>query len=221
MRLTTKGQMRGLLGLTAFLLATAFFYAPPLSSATPRTEVRSFTSVILVSVDTLRADRLGCYGNHSGPTPHIDAMTQGGTLFFQIDAQVPMTLPSHASLLTSTYPFVNGVEENGGQLGPGAVTLATILRGLGYHTAAFIGGYVLDRQFGLDQGFDFYDSPFDQPAQPGEDVLNLKRPGEDVVRAATQWLQTHSSQPFFAFLHLSPSWGYLTRKIEGSFRELF
>ena len=188
--------------MVTFLLATAFFYAPPLSSATPRTEVRSFTPVILVSVDTLRADRLACYGNHRLATPHIDAMTQGGTLFFQIDAQVPMTLPSHASLLTSTYPFVNGVEENGGQLGPGAVTLATVLRALGYHTAAFIGGFVLDRQFGLDQGFDFYDSPFDLHPQLGEDVPNLKRPGEDIVRAATQWLQAHSNQPFFVFLHL-------------------
>jgi arylsulfatase A-like enzyme len=129
-------------------------------------------------------------------------MAQGGTLFFQIDAQVPMTMPSHTSLLTSTYPFVNGVEENGQQLGPGAVTLATVLRAHGYHTAAFIGGYVLDRQFGLDQGFDFYDSPFDLHPQLGEDAPNLKRPGEEVIRAAIQWLQAHSNQPFFAFLHL-------------------
>ena len=129
-------------------------------------------------------------------------MTLGGTLFLQIDAQVPMTLPSHTSLFTSTYPFVNGVEENGGQLGPGAVTLATVLRARGYHTAAFIGGYVLDRQFGLDQGFDFYDSPFDLHPQVGEEAPDLKRPGEEVVRAAIQWLQAHSNQPFFAFLHL-------------------
>jgi tetratricopeptide (TPR) repeat protein len=113
-----------------------------------------------------------------------------------------MTLPSHTSLLTSAYPFVNGVEENGGQVAPGAVTLATVLTARGYHTAAFIGGYVLDRQFGLDQGFDFYDSPFDLHPQLGEDAPNLKRPGEDVVRAAIQWLQAHSNQPFFVFLHL-------------------
>ena len=203
MRLSKRGQRRGLPRVVAFLLlAGAFFLAAPLSSAPPRSEDRSITPVILVSVDTLRADHLGCYGNHRVATPHIDAMTQGGTLFFQIDAPVPMTLPSHASLLTSTYPFVNGVEENGGQLGPGAVTLATVLRARGYHTAAFIGGYALDRQFGLDQGFDIYDSPFDLHPLLGEDAPNLKRAGEDVVRTATQWLQAHSGQPFFVFLHL-------------------
>jgi len=202
MGLSKRGHRRRRLGLAASLLAAASFYAVPIGSAAPRKDAQSFTPVILVSVDTLRADRLGCYGNHRLRTPHIDAITQGGTLFFQIDAQVPMTLPSHASLLTSTYPFANGVEENGGQLGRGAVTLATVLRSRGYQTAAFIGGYVLDRQFGLDQGFDFYDSPFDVHAQPGEDALSLKRRGEDVVRAATQWLQPHSNQPFFVFLHL-------------------
>ena len=202
MKLSIRGQRHWLPGVVAFLLAGTFFLAAPLSSAPPRSEDRSIPSVILVSVDTLRADRLGCYGNHRLPTPCIDAMSQGGTLFFQIDALVPMTLPSHASLLTSTYPFANGVEENGGQLGPGAVTLAKVLGARGYHTAAFIGGYVLDRQFGLDQGFDFYDSPFDLHPLLGEDAPNLKRPGEDVVRKATQWLQAHSSQPFFVFLHL-------------------
>jgi choline-sulfatase len=202
MRLTKTGQRRGLPCVAALLLGAAFFLAALFGSARPRSDDRSITPVILVSVDTLRADRLGCYGNRTLRTPHIDAMAQGGTLFFQIDAQVPMTLPSHASLLTSTYPFANGVEENGEQLGPGAVTLATVLRARGYHTAAFIGGYVLDRQFGLDQGFDFYDSPFDQPARPSEDDLNLKRPGEDTVRAAIEWLQHDSDQPFFVFLHL-------------------
>jgi arylsulfatase A-like enzyme/Tfp pilus assembly protein PilF len=199
----SKGGHRGRLpGWAAFLLAPFFLYAVHTNSGAAQTEAQSSTPVILISVDTLRADRLGAYGNHKLRTPHIDAVAQGGTLFYQIDAQVPMTLPSHTSLLTSTYPFANGVEENGDHLGSGAVTLATTLRARGYQTAAFIGGYVLARQFGLDQGFDFYDSPFDQPVQSGEDATNLKRPGKDVVQAATQWLQAHSNQPFLVFLHL-------------------
>jgi len=118
-------------------------------------------SVILISVDTLRADHLSCYGYRANQTPHIDALVRGGTLFYQISAQVPLTLPSHASLLTSTYPFFNGIEDNGLQLGSNAVTLATVLKSQGYRTAAFVGGFVLDRRFGLSQGFDVYDSPFD------------------------------------------------------------
>src|SRR5262249_54036346 len=82
-------------------------------------------SVILISVDTLRADHLSCYGYGGLRTPHIDAMAVGGTLFAHVNTPVPLTLPAHVSLLTSTYPFANGVEDNGQQLGVKAVTLAT------------------------------------------------------------------------------------------------
>jgi tetratricopeptide (TPR) repeat protein len=129
-------------------------------------------------------------------------MAQGGTLFSQVSSQVPLTLPSHASLLTSTYPFVNGLEDNGEQLAPGATTLATVLKSRGYRTAAFVGGFVLDRRFGLDQGFDLYDSPFDLRRQAGKDPGDIKRLGGDVVREATQWLDKDSERPFFLFLHL-------------------
>ncbi len=158
--------------------------------------------VILVSVDTLRADFLSSYGNRKLKTPNIDAMAQGGTLFFQVNAQVPITLPSHASLLTSTYPFALGVEENGESVRPGVVSLATVLRSRGYCTAAFIGSVVLDRRFGLNQGFDVYDSPFNLHVGPGENPVRLRRPGEEVVHAAIQWLEQNANQPFFLFLHI-------------------
>ncbi|PYU91632.1 MAG: hypothetical protein DMG25_14230, partial [Acidobacteria bacterium] len=132
-------------------------------------EPQSSTSVILISVDTLRADRLSCYGSRRAQTPHIDAMTRGGTLFSEVSAQAPLTLPSHVSLLTSTYPFANGIEDNGEQLAPGAVTLATVLKLRGYRTAAFVGAFVLDRRFGLSQGFDVYESPFDLHREAGRD----------------------------------------------------
>jgi len=115
---------------------------------------------------------------------------------------VPLTLPSHASLFTSSYPFSNGVVDNGQQLEPGAITLASLLKSKGYQTAAFVGGFVLDRRFGLHQGFDLYDSPFDLRSQKKTDPGDVKRWGEDVVRAAIEWLNHNSKEPFFAFVHL-------------------
>ena len=155
-------------------------------------------SVILISVDTLRADHLGSYGYHALATPHIDAMTAGATQFTNINSQVPMTLPSHVSLLTSTYPFSNGIEDNGEVLAPGAVTLAGILQSRGYRTAGFIGGVTLDRRFGLNQGFDFYDSPFNLDTQQDIDQPGLKRSAGEVTKAARQWLQENSNRPFFS-----------------------
>ncbi|MCI0627530.1 MAG: sulfatase-like hydrolase/transferase [Acidobacteria bacterium] len=105
----------------------------------------SAAPIILISVDTLRADRLSCYGYSASPTPNIDSLASRGTLFSAASAQVPLTLPSHASLLTSTYPFFNGVRDNGEQVPRNLVTLASVLRGRGYRTAAFVGGFVMDR----------------------------------------------------------------------------
>src|SRR5581483_8016493 len=156
--------------------------------------------VILISVDTLRADRLSCYGARQ-QTPRIDSLAKGGTLLSQASAQVPLTLPSHLSLLSSTYPFSNGVEDNG-QVAPVMVTLASVLKGRGYRTAAFVGGFVLDKRFGLDQGFDVYDSPFAAPGDREAEAADLKRLGEDVVRSATEWIGKNAATPFFVFLHL-------------------
>ena len=119
------------------------------------------TPVILISVDTLRADALASYGARVGRTPNIDRLANGGTVFSQISAQVPLTLPSHASLFTSMYPFTSGITDNGQQLSPNIATLATVMKSCGYRTAAFVGGFVMDRRFGLNRGFDLYDSPFD------------------------------------------------------------
>ena len=152
-------------------------------------------SIILISVDTLRADRLSAEA-----TPNIDKITHGGTSFTQETSMVPLTLPSHVSMLTSTYPFVSGVEDNGERLGPGAVTLAGTLRANGYQTAAFLGSFVLDRRFGLDQGFETYDSPAGA-LNSGSDPGDIKRKGQAVADAGEAWLSTHSNRPFFLFLH--------------------
>ena len=157
--------------------------------------------VIVISVDTLRADHLSCYGNRRFPTPAIDSIANGGTLLPQVSSQVPLTLPSHVSLLTSTYPFSNGIEDNGQVLAPGATTLATVLKSQGYATGAFVGGFALDRRFGLDQGFDQYDSPFDLNRQDGVDPSDLKRSAEEVTKSAQAWLDQHAGRPFFLFVH--------------------
>lgn len=162
------------------------------------------TSVILVSIDTLRADHVGAYGYRKTPTPNIDSFASQGTLFTAIDAHVPLTLPSHTSLLTSRYPFASRIEENGERVPDGAVTLAGELRAHGYKTAAFIGSVILNRSCGLDQGFDFYDSPFrletSQPINPYQ--LHVRRDASLVIRAAEQFLDANREKPVFAFVHL-------------------
>jgi arylsulfatase A-like enzyme len=160
--------------------------------------------VILISIDTLRADHLSAYGYTKIHTPHIDSFAQGGTLFTEAEAQVPLTLPSHMSLFTSTYPFENRVEENGERVPAGVVTLASVLQSRGYKTAAFIGSDFMDKRYGLDQGFDDYDSPFglEPTGMVNPLAMSLRRDGALVVRAARQWLDAHRGQPVFVFVHL-------------------
>jgi choline-sulfatase len=158
-------------------------------------------AIILISIDTLRADHLSSYGYTAIQTPHIDALAKGGTLFSDVGSQVPLTFPSHVSLFTSTFPFFNGIEDNGETLAPNVVTLAVLLKLHGYRTAAVVGGYVMDRSFGLNRGFDLYDSRFDQPGQEESKTSEIKRLGADVVSTATRWLTANSNSTFFLFVH--------------------
>ena len=124
---------------------------------------------------------------------------------------VPLTLPSHVSMLTSTYPFVSGVEDNGDRLAPGTVTLASTLRSHGYRTAAFLGGFVLDKRFGLDQGFDTYDSPSASLNSGSSDPGDIKRKGEAVAKAGEEWVfevnAARSSSKLDSFLEVLDSQG--------------
>jgi choline-sulfatase len=172
------------------------------------------TPVIVISIDTLRADHLSVYGYKKIATPNIDSFADHGTVFTDAQCQVPLTLPSHNSMFTSTYPFENRIEENGERVAPGAVTLASVLKIHGYQTAAFIGSVFLEKQMGLDQGFDFYDSPFSFEAFSrisgslfyGGTARNAygvrdRRDGALVIRGATQWLAANRGKPAFLFLH--------------------
>ena len=158
--------------------------------------------VILISVDTLRADRLGCYGAPGNPTPQIDSLASGGTVFSEVSAQTPLTLPSHASLFTSMLPPSMGINDNGDRLAPKTPTLASVLKGKGYRTAAFVGAFVIDRRFGLGEGFDVYESPFQLRQEGGVDPGDIKRAGQDVIASATRWLDGNADGPFFLFVHL-------------------
>src|SRR5580693_5109613 len=173
------------------------------------------TSVILISIDTLRADHLSAYGYRAIHTLNIDSFAEQGTLFTNIEAQVPLTLPSHTSLFTSTYPFENQIEENAERVAPGVVTLASVLQAHGYTTAAFIGSVFLEKELGLDQGFDTYDSPFHFEAfspisgsmffggsNRREFAGRDRRDGALVLRTARTWLGAHRDTPVFVFAHL-------------------
>ncbi len=159
-------------------------------------------NVLLVTFDTTRADHIGCYGHPQALTPTIDALAQHGVLFEQAYVTVPLTLPSHASILTGLYPPENGMHINGrGQLSSQIPTLATTLQKHGYDTAAFIGAVVLNAKAGLDQGFQLYDDDMAGGVHHGHES-HLMRHAGIVVDSALKWLQGRASKPFFAWVHL-------------------
>lgn len=159
-------------------------------------------SLLLVTLDTVRADRLGSYGYAAAETPWLDRLAREGVRFEQASASVPLTLPSHASLLSGLLPPHHGLRNNGAGVFPeGTSTLATLLSGSGYRTGAFIGAFVLDRRFGLGRGFEVYDDEIPRDPTAGV-VLEAERPGREVVDRALAWLGQDSSRPFFLWVHL-------------------
>ena len=156
-------------------------------------------NVLLISIDTCRADHLSCYGYKSQITPNIDAVAAEGILFENVIAPIPQTLPSHSSMLTGTIPPYHRVRENVGYLADESnVTLAEILSDAGFATGAAISAFVLDSQFGINQGFDDY---FDRFEKPLEDDQVLERPGGETTDVAIEWLEKNKDKRFFFFLH--------------------
>jgi choline-sulfatase len=160
-------------------------------------------NVVLVTIDTLRADRLGCYGYSKIETPNLDRFARKGVLFENAVAQAPLTAPSHASMFTGVYPTVHKVRDTGGfVLQSSNTTLAEILQQQGWDTAAFIGASVLNKRFGFNQGFTIYDDEMPKPdagKMAGETAE--RRAGEVVDRAIT-WLESQSGKPFFLWVHV-------------------
>ena len=171
------------------------------SSATRSSD--GIAPLILITVDTLRADRLECYGYTKIKTPHINRLAADGTLFSNAFAQVPLTLPSHWSILTGTYPTFHGVRHNAyTESRPGTPRLTEALKSGGYTNAAFVASFVLDRRFGLARGFDFYFDNFGASRHEGVSPADVERQGDVVVKAFAGWMNKQTSSRFFAWIHL-------------------
>ncbi len=161
-------------------------------------------NIVLVTLDTLRADRVGCYGYAEAQTPHLDQLANRGVLFENAIAQVPLTPPSHASMFTGLYPTVHQVRDVGGfVLGTSHTTLAEILAGQGWTTAAFVGSAVLRKGVGLNQGFEIYEDRIPEPAAASATHGSAERSAGKVVDLAIQWLMRQDgARPIFLWVHL-------------------
>ena len=158
-------------------------------------------NVVLITLDTLRADHLGCYGNKNVKTPHIDEMAGQGVLFSHAYTPVPVTLPSHTSILTGLYPVYHGVRNNGTfKADENLETLTEVLKQNGFKSAAFIGAFVLDSRYGLDQGFDHYDDYLEKDPNHTFMVYNERTAGE-VIKSANGWLEKNAQDRFFMWIH--------------------
>jgi choline-sulfatase len=160
-------------------------------------------NLLLVTIDTLRADRLGCYGYSRGETPNLDELARRGTLLENAITPTPLTAPSHASMFTGLYPNAHKVRDTGGFiLHAPQQTLAEILRRQGRDTAAFVGSSVLKRQFGFNAGFAVYDDEMPKP-DPGKMAGEYaERRAGAVVDRAISWLGSQSGKPFFLWVHV-------------------
>ncbi len=160
-------------------------------------------NVVIITFDTTRADYLSCYGRSGSTTPTLDRLAAEGIRYARCFAAAPITLPSHATILTGLYPFQHGLRDNGmGPLDSQVVTLAEIFKNAGYRTGAVVGAYVLHSRYGLNQGFDFYGDEFsDKIRKEVTGAEFAERDAKSVTDAAVGWLDTIGVQPFFLWAH--------------------
>ncbi len=158
--------------------------------------------MVLISIDTLRADHLPLYGYMKGQTPTLDAFAKDAVVFDRAYAHAPQTLPSHASIMTGLLPFEHGVRDDAGfSLKPNTPTLASLFRQAGYRTAAFVSAYLLRKETGINCGFDTYNGAF--PAGSAErPIEQIRRSGADTLAATEQWLSSQTDGRFFLFFHV-------------------
>ncbi|HSN86895.1 MAG TPA: sulfatase, partial [Thermoanaerobaculia bacterium] len=170
-------------------------------------DVPAGTPIILISIDTLRADHLPAYGYTGVETPAIDRLRKDGVLYEKAYTPTPLTFPAHASLLTGLLPAVHGVRDNVGyKLDPGRIAsgdlpyLPQLLKGKGYATGGAISAYVLQGKMGLSAGFDFYEDSVE--FKTGTGLGGLQRPGGETLRLSLDWLRSVQDRPFFFFFHI-------------------
>lgn len=160
-------------------------------------------NVILVTIDTLREDHLGAYGYQAAQTPNIDAMAREGAQFMQATAVTPLTLPSHSCIMTGDYPTVHGVRDNGGfYLDDKWQTLAETMKAGGFATGGFVSAFVLDRKWGIAQGFDEYFDHFELSKFKMVSLDSVQRRGDETMNKAIQWIGRNKNSRFFAWIHL-------------------
>ena len=167
-------------------------------------------NVVLITLDTTRADYLGCYGNQEVETPNIDGLAEEGVRFANAFSAIPLTTPSHSTLLTGLYPFGHGVRDNGSFVLPESqLTLAEILAEAGFRTGAAVASFPLVRRFGLSQGFSFFDDHVTrhredihgEPLVTGGSLFFDERPAGEVNDAIMPWIEEQVDEPFFAWVH--------------------
>ena len=195
-----KKPIKFLFFLILFLIvssATLYIFTFPPSKEEVKRE--SDLNVLLIIIDTLRADRVG-YSGYDIETPHIDFLALKGARFLNTVCQYPMTLPSHASILTSTFPQYHGIKNNGNYyLEERFTTLAEILKEKGFATSAFIGAVVLESKFGLAQGFAHYDDTFKTPEYLK--IIEAQNLAQDVFQSAHSWFEKNYTEKFFMWVH--------------------
>lgn len=197
-----RKSRKGILALAAGLLvvlaiggAWRFLGKGPVARKAPST-------IILVTIDTLRADALSYAGNKDVTTPFLDRLAREGLIFNNAHAHNVVTLPSHANILTGLYPYQHGVRENAGfTLEPAHRTIASVLKDAGYATGAFISAFPLDARFGLNAGFDVYDDRYREDSAPVEFTIQ-ERKASDTLAAASQWFQGTPAEKKFLWVHL-------------------
>ncbi|MBU0754432.1 MAG: sulfatase, partial [Planctomycetes bacterium] len=159
-------------------------------------------NIVLITIDTLRADRLGVYGYDKIKTPNIDRLGTKGVCFKNAFTPCPVTLPSHVTIMTGTYPLFHGVRNNGiFSARESLTTLAEVLNGRGYRTGAVVGSYVVDSSFGMAQGFEYFD---DDIVQGGEEEIPYfypERKAEDVTQRSYAFIKQNDGRPFFLWAH--------------------
>ena len=189
--------LAALAGGAGFLLFRARSTANPGGPAARRP-----LDVVLITIDTLRADALGFSGNRRVQTPELDALAREGLVFDLAHASNVITLPSHTNILTGLYPYQHGVRENSGfRLDPRFPTLATLLAQRGYATGAFVAAFPLDSRYGLNRGFEVYDDRYPPSASP-YDFEMQERPGTEVVALARGWYEKVRGRNRFLWVHL-------------------
>jgi len=160
-------------------------------------------NVILITIDTLRADHLGCYGFSPDVTTTMDMWAARGIRFEDCISQTPLTLPSHTTILTGTLPVYHGVRDNGGFVVPQQLeTISECFKSAGYRTAAFVSAYVLDSKWGLNQGFDYYFDRFDLSRFEKISLGEVQRRAEETINEVINWLEKNKKDKFFAWIHL-------------------